>query len=179
MNEKSGSINYFTVFNLPTQFSLDMAQLSERYKALQRRFHPDCFLGSSQVEYLKAVEYSSVINKAWQTLRLPLNRAEHLLLLNGFNSEKEVMSRDKDFINIQFLLHEELEQIESTLEKKLLIEFVHRINSMLAIFYDKLTKECNDRQWEKSIVTVYKLRFMNKLQARVDLIEEKLLDFQS
>ena len=35
--------NDFVLFDLPQQFTLDAAQIDERWKALQRQAHPDKF----------------------------------------------------------------------------------------------------------------------------------------
>jgi molecular chaperone HscB len=61
--------NYFELFDLPVGFALDQATLGARYRQLQRELHPDRYAGASAHEQRLAVQYSSLINEAYATLR--------------------------------------------------------------------------------------------------------------
>lgn len=64
--------NPFTLFDLPVQFQLDNAQLSERYLALQKLLHPDNFAASSATEQRLAMQKSAEINDALHILKDPI-----------------------------------------------------------------------------------------------------------
>ncbi|VEI45001.1 co-chaperone HscB [Actinobacillus equuli] len=71
--------NPFALFDLPVQFELDNALLSERYLALQKQLHPDNFASRSSAEQLAAVQKSADVNAALQTLKDPILRAEAII----------------------------------------------------------------------------------------------------
>lgn len=64
---------------------LDVAQLEQSYFRKQQENHPDRQAGKSAVEKQKAILASMEINQAYQTLKSPLGRAQHLLELQGIN----------------------------------------------------------------------------------------------
>lgn len=66
----------FALFNLERAFALDEAALHQRYLALQREFHPD----RSPENKIAMLQKSADINKAYQILKNPVSRAEHLLI---------------------------------------------------------------------------------------------------
>ncbi len=72
--------NPFELFELPETFNVDIAQLETRFKALQRRVHPDRFSCKSEQEQEYSSAQASLINNAYRTLYDPLSRARYLLL---------------------------------------------------------------------------------------------------
>jgi len=77
--------SYFDLFGLPVTYSVAAADLSERYKTLQKTVHPDKFSAATDQERLYSLQYSSRVNEAYQTLKSPLLRATYLLGLSGID----------------------------------------------------------------------------------------------
>lgn len=75
--------NLFEMLGLPTTFALDLSALEKAYFAAQRGAHPDRFIGKPEAERVAAIERSQAVNDAYDTLKNPLTRAEHLLELQG------------------------------------------------------------------------------------------------
>lgn len=71
--------NPFTLFDLPVQFQIDNALLSERYLALQKQLHPDNFAHISNKEQLAAVQKSADVNEALNILKDPIYELKLLL----------------------------------------------------------------------------------------------------
>ena len=71
-------LNYFELFELPVQYSIDNNELTIRYLKKQREFHPD----NSGSDYC-----SVTLNTAYSTLKNPLQRAEYVLSLSGKNAD--------------------------------------------------------------------------------------------
>ncbi len=102
--------DFFNLFNLPVQFDLDMAVLDDAYRHVQRLVHPDRFVTASEAEKRAAVQYASLVNDAYQTLRDPLKRAVHLCGLNGVSVEGESRQQmDPLFLMAQMDWRERLE----------------------------------------------------------------------
>lgn len=75
--------SYFELLGLAQQFTLDLKALEQAYFAAQRATHPDRFIGKGEAERIAAVTRSQRVNDAYDTLKNPLTRAEHLLELQG------------------------------------------------------------------------------------------------
>lgn len=171
-------MDFFSLFGLPVQYALDTAQLAARYQELQRQFHPDNFASHPEAERLQAVQRSATINQAWQTLRHPLSRAEYMLSLHGYDLASEQQTvRDTAFLMEQLELREELEEIEQARDESRLEAFIKRTDATLQTRSEKMVQELNDERWEQAADTVRKLRFLDKLRASAEQLEEKLLDF--
>ena len=76
-------MNYFQLFDIEVSFDVDLNHLSQTYQTLQKTVHPDRFAHASSQDQLLAVQKSAEINDAYQTLKQPLKRAEHILTLRG------------------------------------------------------------------------------------------------
>src|SRR4051794_32168139 len=84
--------DYFSVFELPRKLNVDVDALERRFYAQSRKLHPDRFAGKSLEEQERATEQSSLLNDAYRTLKDPIARTEHCLLLEGVNMEEQSRS---------------------------------------------------------------------------------------
>jgi len=79
--------NYFELFQLSPQYDIDLTRLKSRYYELQHQFHPD--KQDSSADKLQALQFSALINDAYQTLQCNIRRASYLLDLLGIDIEAE------------------------------------------------------------------------------------------
>jgi molecular chaperone HscB len=75
--------NDFELFELQLAYGLDLEQLDERWKRLQREVHPDRHATADPQTQRQAMQWSVRINEAYQRLRDPLKRAAYLCELHG------------------------------------------------------------------------------------------------
>ncbi len=75
--------NFFSVFDIPVSYDLDLADLEKRYFAVQRVCHPDRLIGKPPAERQQAIFRSMQANEAYEALKEPLLRARHMLGLQG------------------------------------------------------------------------------------------------
>jgi len=68
----------FDLLAIPPAFGLDLAELSERHRALSLSLHPDRFAGQSAAVRRAALQKAVAVNEAHRTLRDPVSRAELL-----------------------------------------------------------------------------------------------------
>lgn len=78
----------FAVLGLPQSFELNLKKLETAYFEAQRASHPDRFVGKSEAERVDAASKSMLVNEAYDVLKNPLTRAEHLLDLNGIVTDE-------------------------------------------------------------------------------------------
>lgn len=170
-------MNYFELFGLPQQFTLDGGLLSSQFRELQKRFHPDNAATASESEKLAAVQKASQINDAYQVLKSPISRAEYLLSLHSMDirSEQQTM-QDPEFLMEQMMLREELEEIESGSDiENALFEFDAKVTKLYKTHMVNVETELNQAQWAQAANSVRKLKFIAKLKNEVERVEENLL----
>ena len=85
--------DYFSVFELPRRLTLDTNELQKRFYDKSRQNHPDRFATASSVLQQQALDITSSLNDGYRVLRDPVQRAEYLLRLEGFDIGQQ---RSKD-----------------------------------------------------------------------------------
>ena len=83
------SEDHFHRLGLPRRFGVDAGELERAYLARSRAVHPDYHLAGSSADLNASLELSAALNGAYNTLRDPFTRAEHLLRLEGGPSAAE------------------------------------------------------------------------------------------
>ena len=73
----------FTLFGLPQSHGLDTGALSDQWRALQSRVHPDRFASEGAAAQRLAMQWAVRVNEAYQRLKDPLKRGAYLCELRG------------------------------------------------------------------------------------------------
>lgn len=126
--------DYFELLHLPESYRVDLAMLEKHYRDVQAAIHPDRFVNKSDVEKRTAVQYSALLNDAYQTLLSPVKRAVYLLRIKGVELDLEHETlKDEVFLMQQMDFRERLDDGEDltaemsrhveSLEMKLLDSF--------------------------------------------------------
>ncbi|MFA9487876.1 MULTISPECIES: Fe-S protein assembly co-chaperone HscB [unclassified Mannheimia] len=171
--------NPFTLFDLPVQFQVDNAQLSEHYLALQKQLHPDNFAHKSSAEQLEAVQKSADVNDALNILKDPILRAEAIIEIHTGEAKnlEEKSMRDVDFLMQQLEWHEKLETIEHRKDETELTAFLKQIKTEQKAVIQQLETELNLEQWQTANALTDKLRYFKKLIIQIEKVEEKFFDY--
>ncbi|MFZ1363372.1 Fe-S protein assembly co-chaperone HscB [Brachymonas denitrificans] len=105
--------NDFELFQLPRRQQLDLAELDQRWKTLQRQVHPDRFVAQGAAAQRVAMQWSVRINEAYQRLKDPLKRAAYLCELGGVPVEAHSnTAMPADFLMQQMEWREALDDAE-------------------------------------------------------------------
>ena len=171
--------NPFALFDLPVAFQVDSALLNERYLALQKSLHPDNFSAASAQEQRLAIQKSAEINDALRILKDPITRADSIIAINTGETEnpEEKSNNDIDFLMQQMEWRETLENIENRKDTDELTAFTQEINQIRHAILSELSTALAAQQWDIARAITDKLRFIKKLQAEIERVEETLLDF--
>ncbi|EDO17121.1 hypothetical protein Kpol_1025p42 [Vanderwaltozyma polyspora DSM 70294] len=135
-------------------WSIDNNKLRKEYRSLQSKFHPDAIASNHEDNDNKNL--SSLINKAYQTLKNPLDRSQYLLKLikNIDLSNEEVAQNltqnDPNLLLTVLDVHEQLEDIDNDFEnikeielenKKRIMNIEQNLNTLYENQdYDKIAK---------------------------------------
>lgn len=106
--------NYFLLLGLPIGFQLDLDQLDQARQRVQAVVHPDRFAAAGPAQRRLALQWSTRIHEAYETLRQPLRRASYLLALRGLSIEAESNTRmPSAFLQEQMDWRESLEAAQA------------------------------------------------------------------
>jgi molecular chaperone HscB len=112
-------MNYFELFGIPVSFNVDSAALSRKYFELQRQYHPDFYTRETSGEKDDALEMSSMINKAFNTLKDEEATIKYILQLEGLLEEDEKYQLPPAFLMEMMELNEALMEGDDSIAGKL------------------------------------------------------------
>lgn len=169
--------SYFTLFELPLAFEIDLELLAARYRELARSLHPDRVADASEGERRQALERAAQLNDAYQTLKTPPLRARHLLALQGHEMDLEATIQDPSFLLQQLEWREELEALQEAANLSGIAAFKARLNqSQQALGRDFAPLWQNPAQRQVAEQLVRRMQFLDKLSLQVRQLEERLDD---
>ena len=167
--------NHFALLGLPQTFAQDLRTLETRYRALVAECHPDRSAAEDDATKRLALQASTQVNEAWQTLKSPLARARYLLKLNGVDTQEETnTSMPIDFLMNQMQWREAIEEAEANKNLDRLEELSRELRAEIRAFEDNLgTLIDTDRNYQEAALAVRKLRFLERLEEELsDAIEQ-------
>ena len=168
--------NYFTLFNLPVQFDLDLKALETNFRAIQSASHPDRFVTATTAEKLQSMQTSTLANEAYLTLKSPALRAAYLLTLQGINATSETNTKmPHDFLMQQMQWRESLEDASQAKDmaalESLLVEMQTDAKSLQANLIDSFDAK---QDYVAATDTTRKLIFIDKVMADIHKAIEHL-----
>ena len=169
MNDKN---NYFSLFGFSPAFDIDTAELTSRYRELQKKLHPDKYATAGAKERAAAMQQATIVNDAYNTLKNPLLRARYLLELQGMDlAQEDNTVMDPGFLMQQMELREMLEEAKSAADPlaaldALADELVKQKQQILARLQEIFAAAALDVN--SAAANVRKLQFLSRLEEEVD-----------
>jgi molecular chaperone HscB len=170
--------NFFDLFGIDRSYTLDRHLLRDRFRDLQKKFHPDNFASASEQERRLSAQYAAHINEAYTTLSDPMQRGRYILSLHGIDIDEEQDTRmDPEFLMQQIELREELDTAESSVEAlsslsdKVNDEFSKREASIAGILDNT---PALDSELDTARHLVRELQFLTRMRSEIEQAEEAL-----
>jgi len=178
MSDSIFNLNYFEIFSQPVSTEPDVNLLKEKNRELQQQVHPDKFANSSDAEKREAMQKTSLINEAFDTLKNPVSRLQYMLTLKGVDMNGETdTSMDGVFLMEQMELRESIADVRSQTDPlDVLDSILAELKSKAKKLIMEFTGFYQQNDLEKSREIVRKLQFINKAQKEVNEIVEQLED---
>ncbi|WMY97415.1 MAG: Fe-S protein assembly co-chaperone HscB [Arsenophonus sp.] len=164
-------MNYFKLFGFIVNYKIDEKILKNRYKELQKKYHPDRHFNKTNLEKKETSDISSMINIAYRTLKNPVERIEHILDINhSYNKEINII-QDKRFLKKQFSYYEKLEYFKKNKTSKEEINiFIQFIKYKIEYYFKKIEESLSKKNFSKASNFFYKLKFLIKIKKEIDKI---------
>jgi len=170
--------NYFEIFGIPVSYTVDLNQLSETNRELQKQFHPDRFAAEGDDATRLAMQKTSLINQAYDALKDKIARGQYLLKMKGIEMQGETdTSMDHAFLMEQMEFREAIAEVQSKSDP------LDVLNSMAADTKNKLQQleeqfanDYSNDNLQAARDTVRKMQFLIKAQKEISAISEQLED---
>jgi molecular chaperone HscB len=164
--------NYFQLFGLDAGYDVDVAGLHRRYLSLSRGVHPDVREERNDEVRRQALGLSAELNRAYDTLRDPIARAEYLLTLAGGPLPADDKSVPPRLLGEVMTIREEID--EATAEKNTAALTVLRdtvaarrqaaLEEIAALARQQQLDEAARKQWRKQLNAI---KYWNNLLEQV------------
>lgn len=104
-------IDYFAALGIPRCPALDRSALDQRYYELSRQLHPDRYQTSAPQTQAASATNAALVNRAYRTLRDPVERGRYWLQLRGADAQARQTTVPANLAAIVFEVQEQLEQL--------------------------------------------------------------------
>lgn len=165
--------NHFELFGLPARFEVDGEPLERSYREIQSRVHPDRFANAGDAERRASLQWTTRVNEAYRTLKDPVQRAKHLLELQGVDVAFETnTAMPSDFLMQQMELREALEEAR---EPSSLDSIRERLRDSRLSLEKEIAQAIDGRKdYQAAANLVRKLQFLQRLDEEIDAAYETM-----
>ena len=170
--------NYFDLFEIPVSYEVDLGQVQQRYRELQKAVHPDKYASAGAQERRISMQHTSLINQALHTLKHPVERAVYLLQLSGVDfSMDNQTTMDAAFLMDQMEMREKLETVREHEDPLAELDQMsatvrNKMDSMAAEF----SQAYNSGELDQALEAVRKLQFLYKAKKEIDELAANIED---
>tara|TARA_B100000989_G_C19290904_1_gene364308 strand:- start:63 stop:554 length:492 start_codon:yes stop_codon:yes gene_type:complete len=151
------NLNYFELFGIEAQITIDIEHLNSQYLKLQSKFHPDKFANASNLEKSMATRISTYINDAYNTLSNLVERVDYILHINNYSKDEHTTFKNTNFLTDQIMLSEKIENANPSQYTDIKNEISVEIKKIILDMKNNLCNQDLDILYENnSMVKFYK-----------------------
>lgn len=160
--------DYFSLFQLPERFALDRSTLEGAYRNVQAQVHPDRFASRSEAERRVAMQWATLANEAYRTLKSPIERARYLLKRRNVEIDAERnTAMSPAFLMQQIAWRESVEEAQGQPEAlKRLAQNLQRDEDVMLEDLGRALDEKSDTAGAAELVR--RMMFMDRLRSEID-----------
>jgi molecular chaperone HscB len=162
--------DFFSLFDMPRAFRLNLSELDSRFREVQAQVHPDRFAHAGEAERRLSMQWATKANEAYQTLKKPLERAKYLLHLAGHDIQAENnTAMPADFLMEQMEWREAVMEAREGRDHHELEHLHNRLRGDINGRYDELAALLDDAgDLGHATDRVRRLMFLEKLLFEID-----------
>ncbi|RXH81313.1 hypothetical protein DVH24_005227 [Malus domestica] len=168
------SVDYFQIFGLERKYDTKVDDLEGKYKAWQKKLHPDLVHTKSEKEREYAAEQSARVIDAYRTLSQSLARAIYILKLEGVDvDEEETLSESELLTEIL----EIREAVEEAADSQALNEIQSQMKEKLKHWSDVFTNAFRSRNFGEALKAIRRMTYYERVNESV--VKKQLLGSQT
>lgn len=162
--------DFFSLFDLPRAFRLNLSELDSRYRDVQARVHPDRFAHAPETDRRLSMQWATRANEAYLTLKKPLPRAKYLLELAGHDLQAENnTAMPADFLMEQMEWREAVGEARAGGDHHELEHLYQRVSDDMQARYGEIGELLDDQHDHASATDrVRRLMFLEKLLFEIE-----------
>lgn len=128
-----GAQNFFAMFGLPVRYAIDLTALDSAWRAVQAAVHPDRFAAGTDAQRRLALQWSTQINEAHDTLKDSVRRAAYLCQLKGVEVDAERnTAMPADFLVQQMEWRESLDDASTAKDLRAISQLGEEVSAAMA-----------------------------------------------
>jgi molecular chaperone HscB len=165
--------SHFDLFGLAPAYALETDALERSYREIQSKVHPDRFAHAGDAERRASLQWTTRVNEAYRTLKDPVQRAKHLLELQGVDVAFETnTAMPPEFLMQQMELRESLEEAKTPAS---LDEMRKRLRQTKTGLQNQIAEALDIRKdYAGAAGLVRKLQFLDRLDDEIDSAYERV-----
>lgn len=163
LQDADSSQNYFNLLSLDNNFSINSSELTTKFRQLQSLLHPDKYSNRDEREQSNSLEWSSLINKAYKTLSIPIDRGIYILKLQGISLPKDNSALDKEFLMEMMEKNEEIEDAT----KDNILELLEGVKTELDEAAKNLENTLNPKKYEEAKFIIVRMKYFKSLEKSI------------
>ncbi|KAH8549974.1 Co-chaperone HscB, C-terminal oligomerization domain-containing protein [Umbelopsis sp. PMI_123] len=157
-------------------YDVDVKRLRMSFLRKQQQVHPDSYAQKSSHEYQLAQTQSSYLNKAYNTLKDPLARAQYMLALNGVEVAESESLEDPELLMEVMEIREQMEDAETEDD---IMQLKQENNEKIEQTAEQLSKAFSSNNMEEAKELTIQLQYWDNIRrAIVDWAPGKRIEIQ-
>lgn len=164
-------MNYFELFDIPIQLSVEKGSLTRKYYQLSREHHPDYHLNASVEKKEEVLQQSSQINKAYKIFQNPDETIKYVLQLKGLLHDEEKYDLDPEFLGEMLDINEALMELQLNPNDKKFAESEIQTKDLINKIYNQVVPIVENYQEgvtsEKELLLVKEYYYRKKYLQRI------------
>ena len=163
---------------MPIAYEIDMDHLQQQYRTLAQSTHPDKFANAGDQERRISMQQTSWVNKAFQTLRDPIERAVYLLQLKDIDVKLEnETTMDAAFLMQQMELREALEDVHKQDDPLAFLDAeLAKVKSSMQTLSQEFSAAYRADAIDEAKECLRKMQFMQKARKEIETLMAKIED---
>ncbi len=168
--------NHFELFGLAPAFGLETEALERSYREIQSKVHPDRFAQAGDAERRASLQWTTRVNEAYRTLKDPVQRAKHILDLQGVDVAFETnTAMPADFLTKQLEFRESLEEAVEKKDSRSLDVLQKDLFEQKKVLQNQIQKLIDgQKNYQGAVEPVRRLMFIHRLDEEVDTAYEEI-----
>jgi len=156
----------FSTLGLEPRVEVERAAIDKAFRTRSKDVHPDKHGRKSDTERRHAVQHTTLVNEAYQTLKTPAGRVRALLAMRGVDITADgARTSDPQLLLEMMTLREKMDTADASALLSLDVELKDAVRSAVAAATDYFDRDQGDL--EDAVVAMERIRYLERLREQL------------